>query len=124
MLKKSWFDSANRMMSYRRDNGDCAICGDAGSDSDHVFGRGDRLKGHWMLRMTLCRGCHHQKHHGSGFYKVGQVRLLKEVNGAFWSDDDLYCTAYNMFIPEIVNNLKNYEEEASEFINDWLNKNG
>lgn len=76
-------------IAYMRDGGLCMYClyarnrpGMPGSETDHVFGRGETALHHWILRLTLCNECHYQKHHGKDgwFSREAEERALFLAN--------------------------------------------
>lgn len=118
---------ANTLVAMWRDNCRCRMCGKTADESDHVFGKSNKnsypwLLEHWMLRMSLCYQCHHQKHHGSGFDKVRQVSLLDEANFDFLAGEkDICYLAVNDNISYI---MLHSEGDNYLFISEWLKKNG
>lgn len=117
---------ANRFVAAHRDKSQCPMCEGSASESDHVFGRGsshDKLKEHWALRMSLCRDCHHKKHHGSGFDMVRQVQILVAMNEEFIGGID-YTNILRAVRPSILIDLLERQRDALDFIVDWLAKNG
>lgn len=120
------FRLANRFISLHRDECICRLCGSIGSDSDHVFGRGtinSLVKEHWAVRMTLCRECHYQKHHGAGFNRIEQVLILREINDHFLGSDE-YRATVGSINQDLREEIVYLTQDAESFVEDWLVKNG
>lgn len=117
------FKAANRFIAARRDNCTCPMCGEPATDSDHVFGRGTKVKEHWMLLMSLCRKCHDQKHHGSGFNIVEQVKVLGEKNDFFYSNEDDYDTVMLAIDRGLHDLILKMDFTAETFIENWIERN-
>jgi len=120
------FRFANRFIAAHRDGCVCPLCGKSASESDHVFGRGtvnSLVKEHWALRMTLCRKCHHRKHHGAGFNRIEQVLILYEINDHFLGSDE-YRATVGSINQDLRDEIVCLTQDAENFIEDWLAKNG